>query len=177
MANRLEHLATPSPTSSAVLPPLTLRSAPNWIPLLLFATLAALHWSIAVPAFYHHRWEGFLSLGFATIFSCISIACWLVACEISIRPAEQRIRLRSGYRRLCVERSIPFCDVHGVRVTHASNRSAFACRVEVLCDNEDLECPPTLHPQQQALCMALMMSVRLIKVFPDASETSARCEV
>ncbi|MBA3273452.1 MAG: hypothetical protein H0T11_06220 [Chthoniobacterales bacterium] len=176
MANRLDDIITPPPTDAATLPSLTLRSAPNWTALLFFATLATLHWSIAIPAFYHRRWDGFLSLGFATIFTCASIICWLVACELSIRPAEKRIRLRSGYGRLCVERSIPFQDVHGVRVMHSSSRAALACRVAVLCDNEDLECPPTLHPQQQALCMAVMMNVRLIKVFPEAAEVPARCE-
>ncbi len=153
-----------------------LRTPPNWTVICFFAALGALHWSIAIPAFYHHRWEGFLSLIFATLFTCVSIVCRLVACEFSIRPAEKRIRLRAGYRRLCIEWSIPFHDVHGVRVMHSSNRSALACRVEILCDNEDLECPPTLHPQQQALCMALMMNVRLIKVFPEATELSSRCE-
>jgi hypothetical protein len=43
----------------------------------------------------------------------------------------------------------------------------------VLCENEDVECPPTRIPRQQALFLAMAMNVRLIKVYgsgvnPDA---------
>lgn len=171
-ANRLEELDA----SLATVPPLTVRTPPNWTALWFFAALAALHWSIALHAFYNYRWEGFLSLGFATVFTGVAIGTWLVAWELSIRPAERRIRLRSGYRRLCIERSIPFRSVRGVRVTNSPSRSSLACKVEILCDNEDLECPPSHHPQQEALCMAMMMHVRMIKVFCDTRPTPARCD-
>jgi hypothetical protein len=53
-------------------------------------------------------------------------------------------------------------------------KSPSASRIELLCDNEDLECPPTDIPRQQALCLAMTMNVRLIKVYaddvPDAPE-------
>lgn len=161
--------------SLAMVPPLTLRTSPNWTAVWFFAALSGLHFSIAIPAFYHQRWEGFLSLAFALVFTCVAFAAWLVAWELTIRPAERCIRLRSGYGRLCLERSIAFRNVHGVRVTNSPSRSALACKVEILCDNEDLECPPTHHPQQQALCMAMIMQVRMIKVFPSEGETPERC--
>jgi hypothetical protein len=82
--------------------------------------------------------------------------------------------LRTGYRRICVERSIPFTDVHGVRLTMIGRDAPLACRVEVLCDNEDLECPPTSVPRQEALCLALTMGVPLIKVLgEDENEIAA----
>lgn len=169
MINRLAELEVLDAPSSE-LPTLTLRTAPNWTALVFFAALASLHWAVAVPAFYRQRWEGLFSLAFAVLFTAVALACWLVASELSIDPARRQIRMRSGLGRISIQRSIPFTDVHGVRVTHSASRSALACRVEVLCDNEDLECPPTDSPHQQALVMAMMMNVRLIKVFPSDAE-------
>jgi hypothetical protein len=166
MIDRLTELGVHD-TPSIELPTLTLRTAPNWTALFFFAALASIHWAIAVPAFYRQRWEGIYSLAFAALFTAVASACWLVASELSIQPARRQIRVRSGLGRFSIERSIPFAEVHGVRVIHSASRSALACRVEVLCDNEDLECPPTDRPHQQALVMAMMMDVQLIKVFPN----------
>ena len=50
-------------------------------------------------------------------------------------------------------------------------------RIELLCDNEDIECPPTHVPRQEALCLAVLLGVRLIKVLPDGTpepDVSAR---
>lgn len=154
-------------------PDLTLRTPPNWTAVIFFLALGAVHLSIAIPAFLHQRWEGFLSAAFGVLFVLVAVVCRLVSCEFTIVRSQRRIRVRSGYRRLCVERSIPFGDVHGVRVTMIGRDAPLACRVEVLCDNEDIECPPTTVPRQEALCLALTMGVPLIKVYGDDNGPSA----
>lgn len=146
---------------------LRLRTPPNWTAVLFFAALGAVHLSIAIPAFYHQRWEGFLSLALGLLFVLVAVVSRLVNCEYIIARAQRRIRVRSGYGRLSVERSIPFAAVHGVRLTIIGRDAPLACRVQVLCDNEDLECPPTLVPRQEALCLAMTMGVPLIKVYGD----------
>ncbi len=144
-----------------------LRTPPNWTVICFFAALGALHWSIAIPAFYHGRWEGFLSLAFGVVFSVVAAMSWLVCSDLTIEPRNGRIRLCTGYRRLRVERFVPFRNVHGVRLMMMPGKSPSSSRIELLCDNEDLQCPPTGIPRQQALCLAMTMNVRLIKVYGD----------
>ncbi len=146
---------------------ITLRTPPNWTAICFFAGLSGLHLSIALPAFYHGRWEGFLSLAFGVIFSTVAMLCWLVCSDVTIDQRNRRIRLCTGCGRVAIERFIPFQSVHGVRLMMMPGKSPAASRIELLCDNEDLQCPPTDIPRQQALCLALTMNVRLIKVYAD----------
>jgi hypothetical protein len=156
---------------------LTLRTPPNWTAICFITALGALHLSIAIHAFYHGRWEGFLSLALGIFFSALALACWLVCSDLTIEQRNRVIRLRTGVGRACIERSIPFQCVHGVRLLMMAGRSPSASRIEILCDNEDLECPPTDIPRQQALCLALAMNVRLIKVYgDDVPENAERLE-
>ena len=162
--------------SSAALAPrdIVLRNPPNWTAIAFFAALGLLHLSIAIPAFYHGRWEAFLSAAFGVIFVSVSFLCWLVCSDVTIDPRSRRIRLRTGVRRLRVERYIEFQAVHGVRLMMMAGKSPSSSRIELLCDNEDIECPPTDIPRQEALCLAMTLNVRLIKVYgddvPDSSE-------
>ena len=154
---------------------ITLRTPPNWTAIGFFAALGALHLSIAIPAFYHGRWEAFLSAAFGCIFVGVSFLCWLVCSDLTIEQTNRRIRLRTGVGRVCMERFIPFQSVHGVRLMMMPGRSS--SRIELLCDNEDIECPPTDIPRQEALCLAMALNVRLIKVYgDDVPETAERLE-
>jgi len=148
---------------------LVLRSPRNWTPILFIAGLSGLHLFIAIPGLYNHRWASFLSAAFGVIFACAALACCLLRSEIIFDSRNRRIRLRTALGRFGHERSIGFQDVHGVRLM-VEGKSPRSSRIEILCDNEDLECPPTPIPRQQALCLALLMQVRLIKVYGDITE-------
>src|SRR5436190_3006772 len=74
---------------------LALQSPPNWTAVIFFSALSGLHFAIALPAFYHGRWEGYLSLVFATGFATVAIACYFARYEMAILPREQRICLRN----------------------------------------------------------------------------------
>jgi len=143
---------------------LVLRSPCNWTYVLFFACLSTLHYINAFTAFAHSRWEGYLSLIFGCVFLTGSLVCWRSHFEMSILLAQKRIRLRNGCGKIHFERSISFKDVHGVRVTLSRAPDYPISRIEVLCDNEDIECPPTSIPRQEALCLAVLMGVPLIKV-------------
>ena len=162
---------TNTPTIRALTVPhdLILQGPANWTAVVFFAVLSFLHFAIALPAFAHYRWEGYLSLFFASVFVGASVVSYLARCEITILPSQRRIRLRSGLRRLNLQRYIDFSDVHGVRLTMSHPSGRGESRIELLCDNEDIECPPTHIPRQEALCLALLMGVRLIKVTPEGS--------
>ena len=62
---------------------------------------------------------------------------------------------------------IPFADVHAVRLTLGGTERNRESSIEILCDSEDIECPPTHIPRQEALYLAVTMNVRLIKVTDD----------
>jgi hypothetical protein len=155
----LEH---PSQASST--PDLVFRTPVNWTYVVFFACLGLLHLIIATLAFLHGRWEAYMSVALGATFVGVAIVAWRCRFEMTIQAKERRIRLRSGMRRMHYQRFISFADVHGIRLTLLHPSDAPNSRIEVLCDNEDIECPPTSIPRQEALCLAMLMGVRLIKV-------------
>ena len=151
----------------------TLISRPNWTAIIFLCALAFLHFSIAIPAFLKGRWEGYMSAGLACIFTTAAILTHKVRSEIRFQPRARRIQVHNGIGRLAYARSIPFADVHAVRLTLPSTRDASDARIEVLCDNEDIDCPPTTIPRQEALYLAIMLNVQLIKVESEARPNRA----
>jgi hypothetical protein len=160
--------------SAAPLRDVILRSEPNWTAVIFFAALSLLHFAIWVPAFMHQRWEGYVSLLFAFAFLGAAVVAFRTKFELAILPGARAIRLRRGTERFHFERRIPFADVHGVRLTISHPNRRREAHIELLCDNEDIDCPATLIPRQQALFLAMLLKVRLIKVSdqdaPDPSE-------
>jgi hypothetical protein len=146
---------------------LVLQTRPNWTAVVFFAGLSGLHLAVALPAFARYRWEGYMSMLLGGIFIALAVVSYLARCEIAILPGQKRIRLRSGLPRWHFQRFIPFTNVHGVRLTMYHPSARGESRIEVLCDSEDIECPATPIPRQQALCLAVLMGVRLIKILPD----------
>jgi len=164
MTGRDLHLSTAPPQRA--LGPLRLTAPPNWTAVSFLAALGLLHMSIAIPAFVNQRWEGYMSLTLGCGFLSASYVFYRLRCEVSFEPQRRRISLRNGFGRFYYQRWISFDDVHAVRLT-LSQRDFPKARIEVLCDNEDIECPPTCIPRQEALCLAMLMGVRLIKVCGD----------
>lgn len=139
-----------------------LRSPPNWTAVIFLAALGMVHLGIAIPSFLVGRWEAYLSLIFGCGFLLAASVCRLVCREIAILPARKAVRIRTGCPRahFFVERTIEFGSIQGVRVTLERPES----RVELLCEHEDIECPPTPVPRQEALLLAISIDVPLIKV-------------
>jgi len=158
-ARELEVEALPAKT-----PDLIFRTAPNWTYVLFFAGLGLLHLTIATLAFLHRRWEGYMSVGLGAIFVAVGIISIRCRFEVTIQARQRRIRLRTGTQRFHYQRFVPFTNIHGVRLTLSQAPDNPTSRIELLCDNEDIECPPTSIPRQEALCLAVLMGVRLIKV-------------
>ena len=147
--------------------PVVLRSPPNWTAIIFFLALGLLHLGFATSSFAAGRPEGYLSLFFGTAFTAVAFACWMACCEVAVIPIDRRVRLSTGFRRFRFERFVPFDHVRAVRLTLSPNRGNHDSRIELLCDAEEIECPATNIPRQQALYLALTLNVRLIKVCPD----------
>ncbi len=146
---------------------LVLRTPPNWTVAGFVALLGSLHLMVAIPTLLHGRWEGYLSLIFGTIFVLASAIVSRCGCEMSVQTGERRLRLRTGMHRFCTERFVPFSHVHGVRLTALRGAPPSESMIELLCSDEDITCPPTAIPRQQALFLAIVMNVPLIKVSDD----------
>jgi hypothetical protein len=146
----------------------TLRTPPNWTAICFFLLLAMLHLYMAIHALIHDRPEGFMSWIFGTGFCLIALMCWRMCCEMTLLTKEKRLRLRTGFRRLYVERSVPFSKIRNVRLTLLHPRTPTAAKIELVCDHEVIECPPTCVPREEALCLAMNIDVELIKVYGDA---------
>jgi hypothetical protein len=145
----------------------TLRTPPNWTAILFFMLLAALHFYMAIHATIHRRPEGFMSWIFGVGFLLVAGICWRMGCEMTVLTDEKRLRMRTGFRRLYYERSVPFAAIRNVRLTLLHPRSPHDARIELVCDHEVIECPPTSVPREEALCLAVEMNVELVKVFGD----------
>ncbi|HMB95966.1 MAG TPA: hypothetical protein VKK61_08010 [Tepidisphaeraceae bacterium] len=158
-------------TSAASARDLTLSSPPNWTAICFFAVLSGLHCAIAFPAFYHGRWEGYLSLIFALFFATAAIIAYFARYQMTILPQRRCIQIRQRIGPVKFRRFIAFDDVHAIRLTMHGSRES---RIEILCDNEDIDCPPTTIPRQEALFLAILIGVRLIKVCDDSPSSGHR---
>jgi len=153
---------------------ITMRWPPNWTAVIFFATLAFLHVSICVPAFFYGRWEGYMSVIFALIFGAITVGCLRIKSQLIVDPGEKMVRARTSLGRFVSEREVPFNGVRGVRVTICSARPHPESRIELLCPGEDIECPPTDIPREQGLLLAMTLDKPLIKVFAEGVQATDR---
>src|SRR5687768_6992964 len=87
---------------------LILRSRPNWTAVVFIALLAALHLAVAVPAFLHKVWEGYLSMGLGVLFAAAAGAIAAVRSEVAVLPAERRVAVRTRLPGWRAERGLPF---------------------------------------------------------------------
>jgi hypothetical protein len=154
---------------------LVLRSGPNWTAVAFFGGLGALHLTIWGMALMHRRWEGYMSLLFGAAFSLVAVGFYLTRGEIAVLSGQRRMRLRTGYRRLRIERFVPFTAIRSIRLTTAHDPDHAAGLVEIVCREEVIECPATAVARQEALCLAMTIGVTLVKVssdtpFPGRSE-------
>jgi hypothetical protein len=86
---------------------------------------------------------------------------------VAVLCSSSQVRVRTGMRGVfSSEQRIPFELIRAVRVTIGRGQRARG-RIELLCDERDVPCPPADSPRQRALCLAMTMGVRLIKVYED----------
>lgn len=144
-----------------------LRTPPNWTAVIFLGMLGALHLAIAVPSLLAGRWAGHLSMILGTIFVTVALIGYRCRSELALLPSQRRLRLRTGLGRFCYERFVPFSSVRAVRLMvepGTNRRGGGESLIELLCRGEDIACPPTTIPRQQALFMAMALNVPLIKV-------------
>jgi hypothetical protein len=159
-------------------PDLTFRTPPNWTGVLFIALLAALHVAVAVPAFLAGRWEGYLSLVFATILTVAAVVVYHLRSEVFVSSRLRCVRatFRAGPVRL-TDRRIPFTAVHGVRVTLGPSGSRDDSLVELLCaGHADITCPPSDIPREQGLLLAMVLEVPLVKAWEDGAGAPAQIQ-
>lgn len=154
--------------AAAVRTDVTLRTPVNWTAVCFFAALAALHLFMAAAAFYRGRWDGYLSLIFGVAFALVAVTCGLIRTELAVITDQRRLRVRTGSRRIYSERYVPFAKIRSVRLTLLNAHRPRSSTIELVCDHEVVECPPTAIPREEALCLAMTIGVRLVKVYGDA---------
>ena len=161
------------PGAQPELPPfadVVLRTPANWTAVIFLGMLGGLHLTIALPSLLAGRY-GYLSLILGSVFVCVAVIGYHCRCEIALLTSQRRVRIRTGMGRFCYERFVPFSSVRAVRlmVEPGVRRPQGESLIELLCRGEDIPCPPTAIPRQQALFMAMAMNVPLIKVSEDAA--------
>jgi hypothetical protein len=157
-----EHISWPRTTSD-----LSFRGGANWTAVTFFAGMAIMHACIAATAFWHGRWEGYMSAMFATVFAGAAVMSYGWRFEVAVRPERRTVLTRMGPRWLGLEQEIAFARVRSVRLTILSPPERPLWRVEIICDDQDIDCPATSVPREQALLLALTIGTPLVKVSGD----------
>ena len=155
-----------------------LRAPPNWTAVIFLGMLGALHLTIAIPSLLAGRWAGHLSLILGTIFVLVALIGYRCRFEVALLPSQRRVRLRTGLGRCCFARFVPFASVRAVRlmIEPGTGRHGGESLIELLCRGEDIPCPPTTIPRQQALFMAMALNVPLIKVSEEEAPAPERLD-
>jgi hypothetical protein len=106
------------------------------------------------------------------------VTAFVIRSEVTVIAAERRVKLHTGFRGVGFGRFVPFRQVRLVRLMMPpTNSDPASARIEIVCHREVIECPPTRIPRQEALCLAMLMNVRLVKVFgEDASNDPTRID-
>lgn len=155
---------------------IVLRWPPNWTAVFFFGTLASLHTVICVAAFLHSRWEGYMSAIFAVLFWSLSLICYRLEARLVILPPQKRVHVQLALGPFLSDRIVHFETIRGVRLTICNNARHADSRIELLCHDEDISCPPTDIPREQALFLAMTLDVELTKAFADNAVDSDRID-
>ena len=153
-------------------PELVLSSRPRWTLAMLFGVLGFMHLTIWTISILHQHYEAYLSLFFGTAFCGVAIALRLMRREITVIPSRKFIRLSYRVGRFHYSRDIPFSTVDSIRLTITNDGPHAEQLIEIVCAEEVIECPPTVVARQEALCLALLIGVRLIKATDEAGSRS-----
>jgi hypothetical protein len=142
---------------------LVLRSRPGWLWPMFLGLLGTLHGTIATLAFLNGRWEAYLSAVFCLVFFTAATACRRFRTEMAVLRESKLIRVRAGVGPVGIQRYVAFGAISGVRLTLM--KRADESVVELICYDDDLRCPPSHSPGQEALLLAMILDVPLTKVY------------
>jgi hypothetical protein len=143
---------------------LVMRYPPNWTAVIFFAVLSFLHLVNGLGAFWRGRIEGELSAILGVVFAIATLVALRLRNELAVRPSAGDLQLRTSLGRVWYQRHIPFASVKSVRLFLTPKKGMGESRIEILCDDESIECPSTRVPRQEALYLAMAMDVELIKI-------------
>lgn len=148
-------------TDYAEKPTLIFSARRNWTAVFFFAALAALHAAIAIPAYRANPTQGIVAGIICLIFAVLAVLAFLARRELLFFAGSKIVRRCIGLGGLQMGRAIPFTKVRAVRLSHQP-AAIPSSQIDLLCDSSEIPCPATPVPRQQALCLAMMMNVRLI---------------
>lgn len=164
-----------APLNSTCTSDVTLQSPINWTATGFFFLLGAMHLGFAAASAAKGRWGGAMSFGFGAAFLASGAAAAAYRRRLTFSVRSRRLRIRSGFGRLAVEQEFLFSSFHAVQLTLAQNDPPQEARIELLGVTGAIECPPTSIPRQQALFLAILLDVPLIKAL-DGDNVDAACD-
>jgi hypothetical protein len=143
---------------------LVMRYPPNWTAVIFFAAMSLLHLINGLGAFWKGRIEGEMSAVLGIVFAIATAVALRLKNELAVRPSAGDLQLRTSLGRVWYRRHISFQSVKSVRLFLGGRTRLCESRIEILCDEESIECPSTRVPRQEALYLAMAMDVELIKI-------------
>jgi hypothetical protein len=110
--------------------------------------------------------------GVGAALMMVALVAWNVRREVEISVSRQCIVLRRGLGSLCRQRLIGFNRIRAIRLVQVERHGRHWSRILFVADSEDLDCPTTVSPRQQALLLAMTLNVRLIKIWQSTTPTA-----
>jgi hypothetical protein len=159
---RQKSKANPQPTA------VVFRSPRNWTAVVFFGALGMLHLGMAVSSYTAYQAVLHMSVVFGTLFMAVALGFLVARHEVTFLTDRRRIVVRTGVGRLAYRRCVLFSRVASVRVT-LLGRDQGESSLSVMLEHEEIELPPTRTPRQEGLLLAMMMGVRLVKVYGDGA--------
>lgn len=150
----------------------SLRTRCNWPAATTAATLSLLHVGVAWMHRGQSGWAAGVAVTLGAVFAALAIAMLLCYREVELNVSRRCVRIHRGLGRLSAVRHIPFSQIEAVRLTQLDRYGRHRSRIELLCEGENLRCPITDAPRQQALLMAMAINARLIKIWQSTTPTA-----
>jgi len=157
------------PSDYAEKPTLIFSSRRNWTAVFFFGALSVLHAVIAIPAFMANTKQGIIAGCFCVGMAILAVVAYLARRELLFFADSKIVRRCIGLGGFQLGKAIPFKQVRAVRLSNPPAATSgnqtdkpATSQIDLLCDTTEIPCPATSVPRQQALCLAMMMKVRLI---------------
>jgi hypothetical protein len=100
---------------------------------------------------------------FCLVFFTAATACRRFRTEMAVLREPKQIRIRAGVGPVGIQRYVAFGAISAVRLTLMTR--AEESTIELICYDDDLRCPPSHSPGQEALLLAMLLEVPLTKVY------------
>ncbi len=149
-----------------------LRRPRNWPLATVVLALALAHFGVAAVRPTPDPLPILLGDAMGLALLIVALCIWTARHEVEISVTRQTVCLRRRVGPWQSQRYLAFGRIQAVRLIQTEHRGRHTSQIELVADSEDIPCPTTRAPRQQALLLAMALKVRLIKIWNSTTPTA-----